>query len=212
MSARSGGILSFRFRDGVLEVMLVHPGGPFWVNKDEGAWSIPKGLLEENESPLDGAKREFREETGLEIDGEFIDLGESKQPSKKIVHAWAIENDMDETKVVSNTFALEWPKKSGIIKEYPEIDKAGWFDVDTAKKKILKGQAGFVDRLAKAINYSPKDAGGQDFSEHEGHALSAGRPGSDEHEDGGGADTPDAARRDRKVTSTQISLNKWSRG
>jgi predicted NUDIX family NTP pyrophosphohydrolase len=117
MSVHSAGIILFRFKNEKLEVMLVHPGGPFWAKKDDGAWSIPKGLFEENENPLDAAKREFKEETGYEVGGEFIELGELKQPSRKIVHAWALEKDIDETKIVSNTFTLEWPKNSGNIKE-----------------------------------------------------------------------------------------------
>jgi predicted NUDIX family NTP pyrophosphohydrolase len=156
MSKHSAGILLFRFRNEKLEVMLVHPGGPFWAKKDNGAWSIPKGLFEENEKPMDAAKREFKEETGFEVDGEFIELGELKQPSKKIVHAWALEKDLDETKVMSNTFTLEWPKNSGRVQEYSEIDKAGWFDIEQAKKKILKGQIGFIDKLVEIINYVPK--------------------------------------------------------
>jgi predicted NUDIX family NTP pyrophosphohydrolase len=161
MSVHSGGILLFRFRDDELEVLLVHPGGPFWVRKDEGAWSIPKGLFEEDESPLEAAKREFKEETGFGVDGEFIGLGELRQPSRKIVHAWALEKDLNETKLVSNKFSLEWPRRSGIIREYPEIDKAGWFNIDQAKKKIQKGQADFIDRLMAAINYAPKNEGEQ---------------------------------------------------
>jgi len=161
MSLHSGGILLFRFKNNNLEVMLVHPGGPFWARKDEGAWSIPKGLFEENESPLNAAKREFREETGFEVEGEFISLGELRQPSRKIVHAWALQRNLDETKVTSNVFSLEWPRRSGIIKEYPEIDKAAWFEINRAKRKIQKGQAGFLDRLTEAIGYAPKNEGEQ---------------------------------------------------
>ncbi|HOV52174.1 MAG TPA: NUDIX domain-containing protein, partial [Methanothrix sp.] len=124
---QSSGILLFRFRDGELEVLLVHPGGPFWAKKDDGAWSMPKGLIEGDESPLAAAKREFKEETGFEVDGDFIALGELRLRSRKIVHAWALEKDLDETKVVSNKFRIEWPKGSGIIREYLEIDKASWF-------------------------------------------------------------------------------------
>ena len=152
MVVYSGGILLFRFNNNETEVLLVHPGGPFWTKKDEGAWSIPKGVFEEHESPLDAAKREFKEETGFEADGEFIELGNLTQSSKKIVHAWALEKDLDETKVVSNKFSLEWPRRSGIMKEFPEIDRAGWFDIDLAKKKIQKGQAGFIDRLLAIIS------------------------------------------------------------
>ena len=157
MSVYSYGILLFRFRKERLEVMLVHPGGPFWAKKDYGVWSIPKGLPEEHEKPLDTAKREFKEETGFEVDGKFIDLGELNQSSKKIVHVWALEKDLDVASVVSNTFTLEWPKNSGKVKEYPEVDKAGWFDLELAKKKIRKEQIGFIDRLVGIINYSQKE-------------------------------------------------------
>lgn len=152
MSKKSGGILPFRFQDNHLEVLLVHPGGPLWAGKDEGAWSISKGLFEENESPLDAAKREFKEETGFEVDGVFIELGRIKQPSGKIVFAWAVEKDLDERRIVSNNFMLEWPRRSGIMREFPEIDRAGWFDVESARKKILKGQQGFIDRLLYALD------------------------------------------------------------
>ncbi len=148
MSIHSAGILLYRYVADRLQVMLVHPGGPFWAGKDDGAWSIPKGLVEENEAPLDAAKREFCEETGFEIDGTFMPLGELKQPSRKIVHAWALEGDLDVTRVHSNTFTLEWPKNSGSINEYPEVDRAHWFDLEEARAKISKGQTGFLDRLA----------------------------------------------------------------
>jgi predicted NUDIX family NTP pyrophosphohydrolase len=157
VSVYSDGILLFRFRDGILEVMLVHPGGPIWSKKDYGVWSIPKGLPEDHEKPLDTAKREFKEETGFEVNGKFIDLGELNQSRYKIVHVWALEKDLDVTNVVSNTFPLEWPKNSGKIHEYPEIDKAGWFDIELAKKKIRKGQIGFLDRLMDATNYSQNE-------------------------------------------------------
>ncbi len=133
--------------------MLVHPGGPFWAKKDEGAWSIPKGVFEqEREDALAAAKREFEEETGFEVDGEFIDLGELKQPSRKIVHALALERNLDTADIQSNTFTLEWPKNSGNAKEYPEIDKAQWFTIEEATKKILKGQAEFIDRLIEKLS------------------------------------------------------------
>lgn len=152
MSKKSGGILPFRFQGNHLEVFLVHPGGPLWAGKDEGAWSISKGLFEENESPLDAAKREFKEETGFEVEGVFIELGRIKQPSGKIVFAWAVEKDLDERKIVSNEFSLEWPRRSGIMREFPEIDRADWFEIESARKKILKGQQGFIDRLLYALD------------------------------------------------------------
>ncbi len=153
MSKKSGGILPFRFQDNHLEVLLVHPGGPLWAGKDDGAWSISKGLFEENESPLDAARREFKEETGFEVDGVFIELGRIKQPSGKIVFVWAVEKNLDERRIVSNNFMLEWPRRSGIMREFPEIDRAGWFDVESARKKILKGQQGFIDRLLHALDH-----------------------------------------------------------
>ncbi|WP_410509732.1 NUDIX domain-containing protein [Methanosarcina hadiensis] len=157
MSVYSNGILLFRFRNERLEVMLVHPGGPIWSKKDHGVWSIPKGLPEKDENLLDTAKREFKEETGFEVDGEFIDLGELNQSRYKTVHVWALEKDLDVTNVVSNTFKLEWPKKSGKVQEFPEVDKAGWFDIELAKKKIRREQIGFLHRLMDIINYSQKE-------------------------------------------------------
>lgn len=157
MSTYSDGVLLFRFRNEKLEVMLVHPGGPIWAKKDYGVWSIPKGLPQEHENPLDTAKREFKEETGFGVDGEFIDLGELNQSGNRIVHIWALEKDLDITNIVSNTFTLQWPKNSGKIQEYPEVDKAGWFDIELSKKKIRKGQMGFIDKLMNAINYSQKE-------------------------------------------------------
>ncbi len=157
MSVHSGGILLFRFRERKLEMLLVHPGGPFWSGKDEGAWSIPKGVFEDQESPLEAAKREFREETGYEVKGgRFTNLGTIRQPSRKIVHVWAHQSDLDVAFATSNKFTMEWPRKSGIIREFPEVDKAEWFDAKEARKKILKGQAGFIDRLLKAVNNEPK--------------------------------------------------------
>jgi predicted NUDIX family NTP pyrophosphohydrolase len=151
MSVRSAGILLYRFVAGRLEVMLTHPGGPYWANKDEHAWTIPKGLCEENESALDAAKREFREETGFEATGRFVDLGELKQPSRKIVHVWAVEQNIDPSGIVSNTFSLEWPRHSGVINEYPEVDKGQWFGIDEARRKLLRGQVEFIDRLIQAV-------------------------------------------------------------
>jgi predicted NUDIX family NTP pyrophosphohydrolase len=147
----------YRFSGGQLEVMLVHPGGPFWKNKDDGAWSIPKGIFNEDEDALSAAKREFQEETGFGIDGEFTYLGELRQPSKKIVQAWAVERDIDVTLINSKTFSVEWPKNSGILREYPEIDKGDRFDVGTATRKILKGRVGFIDKLIERLEFSDTD-------------------------------------------------------
>lgn len=151
MSVYSAGILLYRLRDNAVEVLLAHPGGPFWSGKDLGAWSIPKGQSEANEDSLQAAKREFREETGFEVDGQFIDLGTIRQPSRKTIQIWALEHDMDADRLQSNEFTLEWPRKSGIMMQFPEIDRAEWFDIDRARQKIHKGQAGFLDRLISKI-------------------------------------------------------------
>ena len=152
MSIHSAGILCYRYRDLVLEVLLVHPGGPFWVKRDSGAWSIPKGLVESGEQPLAAARREFNEETGFDVAGEFVALGELQQPSKKIVHAWAVQMDIDVTRLSSNTFSLEWPKGSGNVREYPEVDKGEWFELAEARQKISKGQTEFLDRLLQQLS------------------------------------------------------------
>jgi predicted NUDIX family NTP pyrophosphohydrolase len=151
MVVHSYGILLFQRTDGGLRVMLVHPGGPFWAGKDDGAWSIPKGLPEQGETALETARREFREETGFEVEGTFIPLGKLKQPGGKIIHAWALEQDLDVTRIHSNTFSLEWPRHSGTVREYPEIDDGGWFSLDEARRKITAGQAGFLDRLLEHL-------------------------------------------------------------
>jgi len=130
----------YRKNAGVREVFLVHPGGPFWAKKDEGAWSIPKGEFEPGEEPLAAAKREFTEETGFVADGDFVPLTPLKQPSGKVVHAWAVEMDCDPTRVKSNTFTFKG-------REFPEIDKAAWFALDEARRKILPGQIEFLDEL-----------------------------------------------------------------
>jgi len=151
MPKESAGLLLYRFKDGDLEVFLVHPGGPFWSRKDDGSWSIPKGEYDPSESPLDAAKREFREETGMSIDGDFAALGSVKQPSGKIVHAWAVEADCDPRSIKSNTFTMEWPRGSGKYQEFPEIDRADWFSVGKAAVKILKGQIKLLDRFQKEL-------------------------------------------------------------
>jgi predicted NUDIX family NTP pyrophosphohydrolase len=147
MPKRSAGLLLFR-RTSEIEVFLVHPGGPFWAKKDDGAWSLPKGEYAEEEDALLAAKREFQEETGFRVDGDFLPLGELKQKGGKMVTAWAVEGDVDAASVMSDTFSMEWPPRSGRIQEFPEVDRAGWFSVAMARGKLLKGQVGFVDRLA----------------------------------------------------------------
>lgn len=130
-----------------LEVLLVHPGGPFWAKKDAGSWSIPKGEFEENEDPLTAAVREFEEETGFAVAGSPIPLEPLRQPSGKVVYAWAMKEDLDPVRLKSNTFSMEWPPKSGRQQGFPEIDRAEWFTIELAMQKILKGQAGFLAQL-----------------------------------------------------------------
>lgn len=143
----SAGLVMYRFKDGRPEVFLVHPGGPFWEKKDIGAWSIPKGLCGEGEDPLSAARREFHEETGFAAEGDFLALGELRQPSGKLILAWAFEGDCDPEKLASNTFSMEWPPHSGNMREFPEVDRADWFNLDEAGRRILKGQAEFIGRL-----------------------------------------------------------------
>ena len=149
----SGGILAYKYVNGRLEVMLAHPGGPFWKKKDEAAWSIPKGIQEESESILDTAKREFTEETGYIVDTNLIELGTIRQQSKKRITIFAVEMDIDVDKVKSNMFEMEWPPKSGIIQQFPENDKAQWFTIEEARIKIFKGQKGFLDKLVECLGY-----------------------------------------------------------
>ncbi|NIM14358.1 MAG: NUDIX domain-containing protein [Candidatus Aminicenantes bacterium] len=155
MPKLSAGLLMYRFRDEKLEVFLVHPGGPYWAKKDMGSWSIPKGEYSQEEDPFIAAKREFHEETGFELDGQFIPLTTLKQSSGKKITAWAIEGDCDASKIKSNTFTLEWPPRSGKQMEFPEIDRAEWFGINLAKKKILKGQVGFIEELCNILTYEP---------------------------------------------------------
>jgi predicted NUDIX family NTP pyrophosphohydrolase len=154
MANHSAGILLYRFKEDVLEILLVHPGGPFYAKKDDGAWSIPKGLIEDSEDVLAAAKREFTEETGFEVDGDFIELGSLIQPSKKTVTAFALNHDLDAAKAASNTFELEWPPRSGKKILCPEVDKAEWFPVQKAMVKILKGQSEFITKLSSMLNYT----------------------------------------------------------
>ena len=141
----------YRRCGGALEVLLVHPGGPFWARKDAGAWTVPKGECEEGEDPLATAKREFVEETGFEPGEPFIALSPVRQAGGKTVVAWAFEGDCDATRIVSNTYEMEWPPRSGRRATFPEVDRAGWFDVETAKVKINAGQVPLLDELAAAL-------------------------------------------------------------
>jgi predicted NUDIX family NTP pyrophosphohydrolase len=155
MPQRSAGILLYRRGDNGLEVLLVHPGGPFWAKKDFGAWSIPKGEHSAAEDPLSVAVREFEEETGPRPQGDFQALGELLQPSRKIVSAWAVEGDFDPAILKSNTFDLEWPPRSGRKASFPEVDRAGWFSIEEARRKILAGQKEFLERLLKIADDDP---------------------------------------------------------
>ena len=141
------GLLLYRRTGPDPEVLLAHPGGPYWAKKDEGAWSIPKGLFEEGESPLAAAKREFKEETGFLPHGTFLKLGSFKQPSSKVIFAWALEGDFDPRKLKCNTFSMEWPPKSGRMQEFPELDRAAWFKAGAAARKITKGQLPIIQEL-----------------------------------------------------------------
>jgi predicted NUDIX family NTP pyrophosphohydrolase len=147
----SAGILVYRIIKNVAEVFLVHPGGPFWKNKDIGAWSIPKGEYTPGEDPLSAAQREFEEETGIPINGKFIELLPVKLKSAKIVHAWAINKNIDASNIKSNTFPLEWPPRSGKTINVPEVDKAEWFETQLAKEKINPAQVSFIDQLVNII-------------------------------------------------------------
>lgn len=146
----SAGILLYR-RQPRLEVFLVHPGGPFWAKKDLGAWSIPKGELSEGEAPLPAAIREFGEETGFSVDGDFRALAPLRQKSGKTVLAWAVEGDCDPALLQSNLFSMEWPPKSGRQQQFPEVDRGAWFSIDEARTRIIAGQAGFLEDLLRLI-------------------------------------------------------------
>jgi predicted NUDIX family NTP pyrophosphohydrolase len=148
---KSAGLLFFRDAGGGLEVLLVHPGGPFWEKKDAGAWSIPKGGIEEGEDPLAAARREFEEETGTRPAGEAIALSPRRQPGGKLVYAWAMRGDLDPAGMTSTTYSMEWPPRSGRRQEFPEVDRAAWFTLEDARQKILKGQAPFLDDLERVV-------------------------------------------------------------
>ncbi|HEY7765883.1 MAG TPA: NUDIX domain-containing protein [Aestuariivirgaceae bacterium] len=147
MPERSAGILVFRRKTSGVQVFLGHMGGPFWARKDDGAWTIPKGLRDEGEESLAAARREFEEETGIRVDGSFLDLGTFRQASGKIISAWAVEADFDAADIKSNVFELEWPPKSGKRQLFPEIDRGAWFDLATARKKIVKGQLPILEAV-----------------------------------------------------------------
>lgn len=151
MAKKSAGLLMYRRRGEALEVLLVHPGGPFWARKDLGAWTIPKGEYLEDEEPLAAAKREFEEETGCVPSGEFLELGSVRQKSGKVVTAWAMEGEFDPALLHSNTFLLEWPPRSGSEIEVPEVDRAEWFSMERAGEKIIEAQRAFLEGLVKVV-------------------------------------------------------------
>lgn len=151
---KSAGIVLYRLRNNYLEVFLVHPGGPYWKDREEGAWSIPKGEFGEGDDPLATARREFREETGKEINGGFMELGKVQQKGGKLVYAWGVEGDLDAEHIKSNTFRQEWPYKSGKWITVPEVDKGGWFSVEEARQKINPAQFDFIDRLVQLLKDS----------------------------------------------------------
>jgi predicted NUDIX family NTP pyrophosphohydrolase len=151
MAAVSAGLLLYRTGASGVQVLLVHPGGPFWQRKDLGAWSIPKGEIDADEDPLAAARREFREETGWSGEGEALALGSVRQKSGKVVHAWAVRGDADARALRSNTFEIEWPPRSGQRRSFPEVDRAEWFDLAEARRRILPAQEPFLDALAAAL-------------------------------------------------------------
>ena len=147
----SAGIVLYRRREAGLEVLILHPGGPFWARKDDGAWSIPKGEYLEGENPFSVAKREFFEETGSELSGRCVELIPAKQPSGKIIRAWAVEGDIDAASIRSNSFSMEWPPKSGHVQKFPEIDRALWCDLTVARRKLHPGQRPLLDELEQRL-------------------------------------------------------------
>jgi len=158
---RSAGLLLFRRGRTGLEVLLAHPGGPFWARKDDGAWTLPKGEVDEGEEPLAAALREFAEETGLVPQEPFLSLGQVRQKAGKEVVAWACEGDFDPAQLRCNLFEIEWPPRSGRRQRYPEVDRVGWFSCEEAKRKLLPRQVPFIDRLLAAVD-APAHAGGQE--------------------------------------------------
>jgi predicted NUDIX family NTP pyrophosphohydrolase len=151
MPKQSAGLLLYRRKNQTLEVFLVHPGGPFWAKKDQGAWSIPKGEYSAPEEPLAAARREFQEETGFAIEGDFVGLGTIRQAGGKLVSAWALEGDCDPAALISNLTQIEWPPRSGKIIEIPEVDRGAWFSLQEARDRLLQSQTTFLDRLVEKL-------------------------------------------------------------
>lgn len=157
MAKQSAGILLYRFHNDVLEVLLVHPGGPYWTHKDAGAWSIPKGEFDSDESALYAAIRETKEELGLSVEGPFLPLTPVKMKSGKIIHAWAVQGHFDVDALVSNEFEMEWPPKSGLMKNFPEVDAARWMKISTALEKINSGQLDLILQLERLLDKNTSD-------------------------------------------------------
>ncbi|MGE3064461.1 MAG: NUDIX domain-containing protein [Hyphomicrobiaceae bacterium] len=155
MPQHSAGLLMYRRRASIIEVLLVHPGGPYWAKKDDGAWGIPKGLTDPGEDGLAAARREFLEETGVAAEGAAVALGDFRQPSRKIISAWGLEGDLDPSALRSNTFEMEWPPRSGQTQAFPEIDRAGWFAPEAAARKMLPGQRPILAALLAHLGLPP---------------------------------------------------------
>lgn len=151
MPKKSAGLLVYRWINKKVEVFLVHPGGPIWKNRDDGAWSIPKGEFEDGEEALEAAIREFEEETGFNIEGKFEVLQPVKLKGGKVIHSWAVEADLDSGRIKSDTFELEWPSRSGKKQSFPEVDRANWFDLNTARRKLNPGQVAMIDQLEELL-------------------------------------------------------------
>ena len=151
MPQRSAGLVLYRRVEGVVEVFLVHPGGPFWAKKDLAAWSIPKGEIADGEAPLAAAQREFQEETGCVAAGDYVPLAPVRLSSGKVIHAWAVAGDCDPSRLRSTTFPMEWPPRSGQWRDFPEVDRAAWFPLSEARRRITPGQVGLIDQLATVV-------------------------------------------------------------
>ena len=159
-TVRSAGLLMFRRAPGGPEVLLAHPGGPFWARRDEASWTLPKGEIAPGEEPLEAARREFLEETGFASAPPFLPLGELRQKSGKRISAWAFEGDADPAQLVSNRFETEWPPRSGRMQSFPEVDRVAWFDPEQARRKLIAGQAPFIDALLRWLQGLPAGPAG----------------------------------------------------